>query len=207
MTDTMTRNIVNGLGINFADKDPRPEILGMLQSNEYVGTLEDATVANLRTVSGDGIFYIRSHGGMAKDVNGADVSYALWTSSEVLDPAIEAQDAKLSDDLAQLRVVYMRFRNDYDGLFTKADFSRHYGITKKFVAQYMSFPDDSLVYVDACNSSMDLTGDTNFRTAFKNASLLPQTKKTSRSFNFRSRRLGSRLMAMRIRSAAWSYSP
>src|SRR5436853_509775 len=74
-----------GLGIHFPDKDPRAEILGMLQSNEYVGTLEDATVANLRTVSGDGIFYIRSHGGMAKDVNGADVSYALWTSSEVLD--------------------------------------------------------------------------------------------------------------------------
>ena len=36
----------------------------------------------------------------------------------------------------------------------------------------------------------------------RNCSLLPQTKKTSSSFSFRSRRSGSRPMAMRIRSAA-----
>ena len=45
------------------------------------------------------------------------------------------------------------------------------------------------------------------RAVCRNCSLLPQTKNTSRSFSFRSRRSGSREMAMRTRSAAWSYRP
>src|SRR5204863_119669 len=45
------------------------------------------------------------------------------------------------------------------------------------------------------------------RAACRNWSLLPHTKNTSSSFSLRSRRAGSRAMAMRIRSAAWSYRP
>ena len=45
------------------------------------------------------------------------------------------------------------------------------------------------------------------RAVCRNCSLLPQTKYTSSSFCFRSRRSGSRAMASLTRSAAWSYRP
>jgi hypothetical protein len=143
----------------------------MLTAGGYTGTSADATLANLRGVSGDGVFYIRTHGGMAsihRDGSTQDL-YALWTSSEVLDPLVEEQDATLVADLLTQRVVYMLFRNDrwnqaFPSLFER---NRHYGITSKFVAHHMSFAPDSLIYVDACNSA----SDAGFRAAFPGGSL------------------------------------
>ncbi|HYS10192.1 MAG TPA: hypothetical protein VEP66_15735, partial [Myxococcales bacterium] len=57
--------LFNGLGSYFSDTDPRPEIESMLVANGYSGKSEEATLEALRTVKGDGIFYIRTHGGKA----------------------------------------------------------------------------------------------------------------------------------------------
>src|SRR5262249_13805167 len=137
----------------------------------YTGTSEEATLAALRTVSGEGVFYIRAHGGRGSihhDNSTQDV-YALWTASEVLDPEEEDKSPRLSDDLLLQRVVYMLFRNDFWSQQIRLDFlkARHYGITGEFISKYMSFSDDSLVYVDACNGA----SDPSFRTSFKNASV------------------------------------
>jgi len=122
-------------------------------------------------VKGDGIFYIRTHGGKAsvhRDNSTFDF-YGLWTSSEVLDPLVEEQDSSLVADLLQNRVVYMLFRNDFWNQPGRPflEKNRHYGITRKFVAEYMSFADHSLVYVDACNGATF----PQFRASFKNASV------------------------------------
>jgi len=163
--------LFNGLGSYFSDTDPRPEIESMLVANGYSGKSEEATLEALRTVKGDGIFYIRTHGGEAsvhRDNSTFDF-YGLWTSSEVLDPLVEEQDSSLVADLLQNRVVYMLFRNDFWNQPGRPflEKNRHYGITRKFVAEYMSFADHSLVYVDACNGATF----PQFRASFKNASV------------------------------------
>ncbi len=133
----------------------------MLNSNGYTGTQSDATVAALRSISGDGVFYLRTHGGMGSihaDASTAD-TYALWTASEAMDSTAEKADAALTDDLKQGRVVYMLFRNDrlnqaFPSIFEK---NRHYGITEDFVQQYMSFSENSFVYLDACRGAAQPT--------------------------------------------------
>ncbi len=104
--------LLNGLGSLFSDLDMRPEVLGMLQANGYTGVLDEATVDKLRTsVSGDGIFYYRTHGGQGEDLNGNQV-YALWTATPVyFTTREEILDETLLDDLGNQRVVYMLFRN------------------------------------------------------------------------------------------------
>ncbi len=149
--------LLNGLGSLFSDLDMRPEVLGMLQANGYTGVLDEATVDKLRTsVSGDGIFYYRTHGGQGEDLNGNQV-YALWTATPVyFTTREEILDETLLDDLGNQRVVYMLFRNDIFTRVLPADWmtaNRHYGITDKFVSTYMSFADNSLVYIDACDSA------------------------------------------------------
>lgn len=154
-------HLLNGLGSVFSGSDPRSDLASMLNSNGYSGTQGDATVAALRSISGDGVFYLRTHGGMGSihaDVSTAD-TYALWTASEALDSTAEKADALLTDDLKQGRVVYMLFRNDrwsqaFPSIFEK---SRHYGITEDFVEQYMSFSENSFVYLDACRGAAQPT--------------------------------------------------
>jgi hypothetical protein len=146
---------LNGLGSVFANTDPRTDIAAMLIANGYaVDPKADATLPMLRSINGDGIFYLRTHGGSGS-VN-ADVStndtYALWTATSAMDSTAEQSDATLTADLKAGRVVYMLFRDDrwsqaFPNLFPK---ERHYGITDKFVQQYMSFADNSFVYIDAC---------------------------------------------------------
>jgi hypothetical protein len=172
--------LFNGLGSFFAVHDPRPELQAMLTQAGYSGTVEDATLANLRTVSGDGIFYLRTHGGRFHRETPpnppanfqADV-YALWTSTEVLEPSAEEQNAQLVLDLLDNRIVYMTFRNDMwsqlplvGSEFAQA---RHYGITGRFVSEYISLGEDSLAYIDACESATDLAMAQAFQK--KNASL------------------------------------
>ena len=77
-------HLLNGLGSVFSGSDPRSDLASMLNSNGYSGTQGDATVAALRSISGDGVFYLRTHGGMGSihaDVSTAD-TYAMWTASE-----------------------------------------------------------------------------------------------------------------------------
>lgn len=149
--------------------DMRVNIEQMLIANGYTGSRETATLNALRGVSGDGIFYIRSHGGFGsfkRDGSTSDM-YALWTADAALDSVAEASDPTLLDDLKNHRVVYMLFRGTR---FTQAlpvlGRNRNYGITQAFVAHYMRFSDNSLVYVDACSSSVLPA----FRNAFTTAS-------------------------------------
>lgn len=167
-------HLLNGLGSVFANTDPRVDIAAMLIANGYaVDPQADATLATLRSISGDGVFYLRTHGGMGSvhaDVSTAD-TYALWTATDAMDSTAESGDTTLTGDLKAGRVVYMLFRNDRwnqaSSLFPK---NRHYGITDKFVQQYMSFSDNSFVYIDACRGGAQPSLIAAFHS--KNASLV-----------------------------------
>ncbi len=167
-------HLLNGLGSVFSGSDPRSDIAAMLDANGYSGTQGDATLPTLRTIAGDGVFYIRTHGGLGlikSDVS-TEPMYALWTATEALDSTAEKGDATLSDDLAQNRVVYMLFRNDrwnqaFPTIFEK---TRHYGITEKFVQTYMSFAANAFVYLDACRGAAQPTLLSTFHG--KNASVI-----------------------------------
>lgn len=145
--------LLNGVGSFFGGSDPRGAVQGMLTQKGYTGTSGAATLAALRGVSGDGIFYFRTHGGAAFRQLGLDEDlYAMWTASPALDPADEKNDPQLVDDLKNKRIGYMLFRNTRwtQGLpFIPED--RHYGITHRFIEHYMSFGQNSLVYLDACD--------------------------------------------------------
>ncbi|MBI1808219.1 MAG: hypothetical protein HYR76_14365 [Ignavibacteria bacterium] len=72
--------LINAMGTGFVD--PRPVLSGMLSSRGYAVTTAQGTVEDLMNVSGDGIFYIDTHGG--KGINPLDTNkggYSLWTAT------------------------------------------------------------------------------------------------------------------------------
>ncbi len=152
-----TYHLLNGLGSVFSGSDPRSAIAGMLDANGYTGTQAEANLATLRSISGDGVFYLRTHGGMGsfKSDGSTRDMYALWTTSEAMDSTAEKNDLTLVGDLTQGRVVYMLFRNDrWNQAFPSVfETNRHYGITERFVDQYWSFAGDAFVYLDACRGA------------------------------------------------------
>lgn len=161
--------LLNAMGSYFASSDSRAQIATMLSARGYSGIVADATLENLRSVAGDGVFYLRAHGGSAFRQIGLDEDfYALWTSSPAADPEVERADASLQSDLLNKRVAYMLFRNSrWNQAIGALPENRHYGITHRFVAHYMSFADDSLIYIDACDGAVWPF----FRAAFVNASV------------------------------------
>jgi hypothetical protein len=159
--------LLYAMGAHF-DPSPVAELRSMLSTRGYIAPLnEGASVDELKNVSGDGLFYFQTHGGLGyvrKD-NPADPNapivpspipiYALWTTTE----SYPGDVVKYRDDLENYRVVYM---------FEMVDFTRlgpgntdagngtikaiHLGITEAFVDEYMKFGPNSLVFINACRS-------------------------------------------------------
>lgn len=111
------------------------------------------TVAELKLVQGDGIFYIDAHGGIGHERGAADGNvndnrkiFCIWTATK---RTLDSDQQSLSD-LQSNRLVYMK------GLVDRQNGNRieewHYGITPAFVGAYMHFGANSLVYIDACSS-------------------------------------------------------
>ncbi len=121
-----------------------------LRSKKYSATTFEPSVDALKAVRGAGVLYFETHGGMGTigrpgdEDGGFDIMYALWTTT----PQSKDNDRKYADDLASRKLVY-GFSND-DTVF-------HYSITSSFVRSYMSFSEDSFVYIGGCggfNSDM-----------------------------------------------------
>jgi len=136
---------------------PIADIGRWLEANGYevaAGLEGDARVETLRNVSGDGLFYLNTHGGKGKTRSGQQI-YAVQSSSLVDEAKEKFPD--FADDLANDRLVYMTARNGDELLFGIPDWDTRYAITYKFVERYMSFGKNSIVFLNVCHSAASHT--------------------------------------------------
>jgi hypothetical protein len=98
------------------------------------------TVEDLKTVKGDGIFYIGTHGAGGRFGSNSGKMFCLMTGTRVT-PENEPLYKEDLDD--QSLVIFETYVNNYS-------VERRYAITENFVRKYMKFGQNSLVYVDAC---------------------------------------------------------
>ncbi|SYZ72676.1 conserved hypothetical protein [Candidatus Zixiibacteriota bacterium] len=126
----------------------------ILSNGEYSS---NGTIANLKAVQNAGIFYFDGHGGEGK-LRDSSVLYGLWTADFANDAGEVTYDAMLSAG----ELCYMIERTVINGTVPACGDLKHYGITPAFVKKYMTFGNNSLVYIDACDSD-----EPNFQQAFK----------------------------------------
>jgi len=159
--------VLNALSSSF--ENPVPNIQKWLMKQGYSQvTGADASVASLRGVGGDGIFYISSHGGVDEDGN---YPFNIWTAT----PTTNNPDRQLQDDicpdppacdLKNARIVdvvaadHKRF-----GILDWVSV-HHYGITANFINKYWdNFGDNALVFIDICDSNVNDPSVTDFKDA------------------------------------------
>jgi hypothetical protein len=122
----------------------------------YEVTVKDVTIDNLKSVSGEAIFYINTHGGAGQlhTKKGPREIMALWTKELVT----AAGDFNYKNELDEERMCYMFATNDT----RECEF--HYAITSSFVREYMSFGENSFLFLEACNGfNESITGNVTFR--------------------------------------------
>jgi hypothetical protein len=125
------------------------EVASLLQANGYVqalGSGSEATLDVLKQVSGAGVLYLSTHGG------DGDGGFGLTSTTRVSN--VLENDPVMIDDLKNHRLIYCTIfleRGPLGGLFD-AEPIRVYGFTHEFITKYMSFGENSLVYMDACTS-------------------------------------------------------
>lgn len=151
-------SLFNGMGkiFNPNTRDAIKKIFDEAKAGYNVETKE-ATIANLKAVSGDAVFYIHTHGGRGHlhEKDGPRTVMALWTTELVSD----ALDDLYKDELDKETLCYMKASNDH---IKKSEW--HYAITSKFVSEYMSFGENCFIYLDACNGfNEDITDNETFR--------------------------------------------
>lgn len=149
-------SLFKGLGTYFTNN---PEMLKGIFAEADAGyqvELKDASIVNLKSVSGDAVFYIYTHGGAGQlhTRQGPRSIMALWTT----DLVTAGTEVTYKTELDAERMCYM-----FATYHTEAN-EPHYGITSSFVREYMSFGENCLIYVDACNGFNEtVTGNVAFR--------------------------------------------
>ena len=143
---TNTVTLFHGLGKAFKEDRKFLADLFAKSNTDYTVELKDASIENLKAVKDLGVFYIRTHGGVGLHKPREDKvgDFGLWTTN----PVTEENDKKYEVDLYWHRLVYMHAVND-----NSRDSVWRYGITDDFVHEYMTFAENSVQYVDACNST------------------------------------------------------
>ena len=108
-----------------------------------------ATVEELKKVSGDGVFFMLAHGGVAHRLDGSDI-ITVSTQSE---PTL-ASEALYQPDLDDATLGYAFSKTDEipgGGCTTP----KRYVFTSKFITKYMRFGPNSFVMFNACSSASD----------------------------------------------------
>ncbi|MEJ7930514.1 hypothetical protein WG922_11075 [Ramlibacter sp. AN1015] len=145
--------LLHSFGENFVGQDVVTRMSSWLTAQDYGvrgGREGDARLTTLRSVQGDGFFYINSHGGV-KPTRADDPDSPLFfsiQSSTLVDPALENLP-EMRDDFANQRLTYYNAPNGV----TPTSRDTRYGITVHFVERYWSFAPDSVVIINACNSA------------------------------------------------------
>lgn len=141
--------LFNGMGKYFDDNTVAIQNIFNASKTKYEVERKPASVANLKTVAGVGVFYIFTHGGAGSipipNTKDSLAIMSLWTTDAV-DKNGEGAYKSLLD---QKKLAYMRSTYDSDKPVW------HYGFTSEFVKTEMSFGENCIIYVDACNSFRD----------------------------------------------------
>ena len=145
-------SLFNGLGQLFTDSRLGIEEAFSKVITQYKLDYLDATIENLKAVSGDAVFYITTHGGAGtirlRKSGGSGFMMGLYTT----DSCTAENERKYKADIDSLNLIYMFATYD-----TKTP-EWHYGITHKFIKNYMTFGENALIYADACNSFTNQPG-------------------------------------------------
>ncbi|MFO1317566.1 MAG: hypothetical protein U1F58_18390 [Burkholderiales bacterium] len=163
LPDTAKARLLHSFGPDFETQAPVDEMRAMLQSrgwNVRAGAEGDAHVGTLRGVSGDGFFYINTHGGRVEvdDPKEPEGKMYVITSSTVVD---DDYQRVFKGDLDARRLAHLTARvrdrtvdvYDWTGVRTVAVTASYYGITYRFVDEYMTFAPGSVVLINACFSA------------------------------------------------------
>jgi len=136
--------ILNAMGTSFVSS--ANTVRGWLIGNGYSSATSDASLDALRSVSGDGVFYLDAHGGVGQLLDHTR-SFAIWTATRATIDQYKALQASQDINAANPRVVLMYA--DHNGGMAEW----HFGITHAFVDRYMSFGPNSLVFFNTCLSN------------------------------------------------------
>ncbi len=123
-----------------------PTVKSLLENNGYVTVPSTGSVSSLFNVSGDGVFYIDAHGGPCQSIRG-NTHLAIWTATL----RTLANDVTFFDQLDREELVYMQAR-DRNPTTGNCETQWRYAFTGAFVAQYMKFPPNSVILINACLS-------------------------------------------------------
>ena len=151
--------LLHSFGPNFEGQTPVDQMRGYLNGKGWTvraGPDGAADVDMLKGTSGDGFFYLNTHGGRGEVADPSEPDgkmYSIQTSTLVSADAEKALDS----DIQALRLVHFTARNGDQirilGIPVMADWDTRYGITYRFVDAYMRFTNASVVMINACFSS------------------------------------------------------
>lgn len=151
--------LLHSFGTGFEGQTPVNQMRTYLQGKGWTvrpGAEGEAHLGTLKGVSGDGFFYINTHGGRA-EVNDPSMPdgkvYSIQSSTLVDDNNEKLYEA----DLKALRLVHFTARQADTIKILGLDTSIHvvdtrYAITYRFVDAYMNFAPGSVVWLNACYS-------------------------------------------------------
>lgn len=153
--------IFNALGTAFSP--PHADIRSWFVKHGYtpINAAPEATVEALKTVSGDGVFYINTHGDYGKLGDGTE-TWSMWTATEVSE-ALDAQYSALlaSGALVRFSAIHDKAFFQWDPDHPRGNFATHYAITPKFLQQFdWKFGPNAFVFMNCCWS-----GDVEFQNA------------------------------------------
>lgn len=156
-SDSLPKNskayVLNGMGTYLPTSCE--EIGAWLSASGYPLALPagtEVTLDILRNVKGAGVFYLATHAGEGYSM------FSITTMSKVIDgtendPIIEQE---MRDGLLDYGFIPVEQRW---GGFADAKTAKVYCFTYKFIERYMTFAENSLVYMDACSSDEILLKD------------------------------------------------
>lgn len=161
--------LLHSFGAGFDGQKHVTALASMLTGKGYqiVPSREgDASLATLRSVRGNGYFYLQTHGGLMyyvdpdKQKDTSEYVFALQSSTLVDQKA--ATSAAIRDDLANRRLNWFTASTgekiEVDGKIVDKKETR-YGINYRFVERYWEFEPNSVVVIFACNSATVLVPD------------------------------------------------
>lgn len=140
-------SLFNGMGAYFNDNTQALNQIITASGVKYQVDRKPASVKNLETVKGDALFYLFTHGGGGAIPNpppriDSTFVMSLWTTDAVTIENERSYRRYLDDKW--LAYMFSTYDNDKPVW--------HYGITGEFIKAHMTFAENALVYIDACNS-------------------------------------------------------